>query len=235
MKNIKGQRGFTFVELAIVMVIIGLLIVSILAGSSIIRSAKVRSVVTDATNFQSTFDLFVTKFGAMPGDISDITSSLTAGSYPLTNGNGDNQITWSSGEGAQAWYQMALAGMLTTGLTGVINGSADAVVGTNIPGAKITSAGYAIDYDASTTGTSNHLHFAVQSAAGAGINNNVVLSPIDAKNVDSKVDDGIPNTGRVQDPSLAMPCSTGATPDSYNIGAGDAVDCMLNIQLDSGS
>ncbi len=236
MGNVKNQRGFTFAELSISLIIIGLLIVMVLAASSIIRSAKIRSVITDITNYQSAFDLFVTKYGAMPGDISDITSSLSTATYPaLANGNGDNQITWSNGEGAQAWYHMMAAGMLPGSYTGTVNGTQDAVVGTNIPGSKISSAGYAIDYDATATGTSNHLHFAGQSAAGTGINNAVILSPTDAQNIDSKVDDGIPNSGRVQDPTLNTPCSTGANTNAYNLAGGDTASCRLNIQLDSGS
>ena len=62
------KKGFTLVELSIVLVIIGLLIGGILVGQSLIESAKIQGYVKRVEQFEVAFDLFKSKFGQFPGD-----------------------------------------------------------------------------------------------------------------------------------------------------------------------
>ncbi|MFI4983935.1 MAG: type II secretion system protein, partial [Rickettsiales bacterium] len=64
----KAIRGFTLVELSIVIVIIGFLVAGIAAGTSLIEEAKLRSVVTDFDTFKTAFNGFSAKYNAVPGD-----------------------------------------------------------------------------------------------------------------------------------------------------------------------
>ena len=47
-----NKRGFTLIELSIVLIIIGLLIVAVNSGTSLIRNAKLRSVTYEAKKYQ---------------------------------------------------------------------------------------------------------------------------------------------------------------------------------------
>ena len=96
MKN--KTKGFTLVELSIVLVIIGLLIGGILAAQSMINTAKIQSVVRQLTQFDVAVTNFQTKYGQLPGDSN------------LFNGVGDNngQISCCNGETGNFWSDLSL-------------------------------------------------------------------------------------------------------------------------------
>src|ERR1700757_2208888 len=63
------QRGFTLVELSIVLVIIGLLVGGVLTGQSLIRAAELRSVTEQFQRYQAATMTFRDKYFAIPGDM----------------------------------------------------------------------------------------------------------------------------------------------------------------------
>lgn len=81
------MRGFSLVELSIVLVILGLLTGGILSGQSLIRAAELRSVVTDIQQIQTSIYSFRDRYMALPGDMKDATDfwGIAGGS----NGNND--------------------------------------------------------------------------------------------------------------------------------------------------
>ena len=95
-KSIKSQQsGFTLVEIAIVLVIIGLLLGGILKGQELINSAKVKSLVNDFRVAQTYVYGYQDKFRAIPGD--DGAAQAHVGTT-ATNGNGNGVIEgeWNS-------------------------------------------------------------------------------------------------------------------------------------------
>lgn len=65
-------RGFSLIELSIVLVIIGLLTASVTSGSSLIQSVKVRDVVREVNDFKNVIYLFkIHNNRSLPGDIND--------------------------------------------------------------------------------------------------------------------------------------------------------------------
>ena len=69
MKSIKSQQsGFTLVEIAIVLVIIGLLLGGILKGQELINSAKVKNFANDFKNAPLAIYGYQDRFRAIPGD-----------------------------------------------------------------------------------------------------------------------------------------------------------------------
>ncbi|MEJ0009639.1 MAG: prepilin-type N-terminal cleavage/methylation domain-containing protein [Alphaproteobacteria bacterium] len=63
------QRGFTLVELAIVLVIIGLLVGGGLVGQDLIKSAQINATVSDLQSYTDAAMTFRDKYGGIPGDL----------------------------------------------------------------------------------------------------------------------------------------------------------------------
>ena len=66
MKN--SQKGFTLVEIAIVLVIIGLLLGGILKGQEMITQAKIKNVIADVTGVSAAMYGYQDRYRALPGD-----------------------------------------------------------------------------------------------------------------------------------------------------------------------
>jgi prepilin-type N-terminal cleavage/methylation domain-containing protein len=82
----RDQAGFTLVEIAIVMVIIGLLIGGVLKGQAMIENAKVKRVVKQTDEFRAAVMTFYDKYGVFPGDNN--LPNVPTGSNGTGNGNG---------------------------------------------------------------------------------------------------------------------------------------------------
>ena len=108
------QRGFTLVEIAIVLVIIGLLLGGVLKGQSLIDSARVKNIIQQSTSLTAAVNAYQDKFRALP---RDDTQGTTHAPGATGNGNGDGQI----GEYLLAPQHLALSGFIT----GSFNGTTD--------------------------------------------------------------------------------------------------------------
>ncbi|QZA80537.1 type II secretion system protein [Deefgea piscis] len=62
------KRGFTLVEMAIVLVIIGLILGAAFKGKDLIDSAKVKNMAAQVNKMQTAFNAYFDKYGAYPGD-----------------------------------------------------------------------------------------------------------------------------------------------------------------------
>ncbi|MEW6165333.1 MAG: prepilin-type N-terminal cleavage/methylation domain-containing protein [Pseudomonadota bacterium] len=76
----KKQSGFTLVEIAIVLVIIGLLLGGVLKGQELINSAKVKNFAQDFRQVPLFIYGYQDKYKALPGDDSSVTG-LAAGRF----------------------------------------------------------------------------------------------------------------------------------------------------------
>jgi prepilin-type N-terminal cleavage/methylation domain-containing protein len=87
MKQIKSQQsGFTLIEIAIVLVIIGLLLGGVLKGQEMIENSRIKSVVTDMRGVSTAFTGYFDRYRALPGDES--LANMTARGWPVTVGAG---------------------------------------------------------------------------------------------------------------------------------------------------
>jgi prepilin-type N-terminal cleavage/methylation domain-containing protein len=116
--NMKKQQGFTLVEIAIVLVIIGLLLGGALKGQEMIKSAKVKSQMQQMDAISAAINTYQDKFGVIPGKDSNATTNT--GIASLTNGNGVGSFTGP--EGDQFIWQHLQAANLLAGYSAAPNG-----------------------------------------------------------------------------------------------------------------
>jgi len=146
MKN--NQSGFTLVEIAIVLVIIGLLLGGVLKGQELINSAKVKNFATDFRNIPLFIYGYQDKFKALPGDDSKVSDHLggaatsagvtlltpTAGTLGNGRIEGNYNSTSIADESVAFWQHVRLAN-LASGATAFATPATD--MPTNADGGKI--------------------------------------------------------------------------------------------------
>ncbi|WP_457572960.1 type II secretion system protein [Desulfolithobacter sp.] len=107
------NKGFTLVEMAIVLVIIGLLLGAVMKGQSLIQQAKVKNVINQTDSFRAAILTFYDRYGQYPGD--ETLSSIPNGDDD-TVGDGDGQV-----EGTTEMYNL----FRDLQLAGIISGNYD--------------------------------------------------------------------------------------------------------------
>lgn len=209
-KNKKTQKGFTLVELAIVLVIIGLIVSSVLVGQDLIKAAQLRATVRQYNDFQVGVNTFIGKYNGIPGDIL----AANATSFGLTGAGGDgngtitdvaNATTTGSSTNAKHLYEIAsFWSHLTTPGKELIQGTfrgpgcttACSITSGDIPSMKVGGNGWAAYGNSGTNYFVAGASFPNPSVASA-YTATASFTPQDAYNIDSKIDDGIPNSGNV--------------------------------------
>lgn len=113
----RNQSGFTLIEIAIVLVIIGLLLGGVLKGQELINSAKVKNLATDFRNIPVFIYGYQDKFKALPGDDTQVATHVggTPATTPAALGNGLIDGQWNSNtqtdESIVFWQHVRLAGL----------------------------------------------------------------------------------------------------------------------------
>lgn len=116
----RNTRGFTLIEIAIVLVIVGLLLGGVLKGQELITAARVRSLISQQDGIKAAFFGFQDRYRALPGDYASASSNITCtGGCP--DGNGDGRIENPNNAGAAAtvheeifvWTHLTAAGFLS--------------------------------------------------------------------------------------------------------------------------
>ncbi len=103
----RNARGYTLVELAIVLVIIGLLLAGVLKGQQLIQNARVKNVMQQVDGIRAAVFGFYDKYGVFPGDENN--PNLPSGD--THNGNGDGRI--SNSETDMLFEDLALSNYIT--------------------------------------------------------------------------------------------------------------------------
>lgn len=203
------QKGFTLVEIAIVLVIIGLLLGGILKGQELINSARVRNLADQNSGIQAAYYGFIDRYRQVPGDYiaTQATAAIgvtinTPAAASTTDGNGrvDNTLE----EAAALWEQLGRSNFLSGGFTPAAAVPASEVAyATNAP-ANAFNGPLVLTRNQGYTGTSAdrlNLHM------GRNVPVNI------ARELDVKIDDGLPNAGVLR---LAEPDGTNTAFDTLN-------------------
>lgn len=108
-----NQKGFTLVEIAIVLVIIGLLLGGILKGQEMIVQAKIKNAMADFSGISAAYHGYQDRYRAIPGDDSGAASrwaaNATTGQTVAVSGNGDGVIAGlynsaTAGDESRLWW-----------------------------------------------------------------------------------------------------------------------------------
>ena len=169
------QKGFSLVELSIVLVILGLLTGGILAGQNLIRASELRALSSELDRYLTSTHTFRDKYFAIPGDMQNATKfwnrlntnadcvsnhGLSSAGTPGTcDGNGDGKIRASAASQAAEtytfWQQLAYAGLIEGSYTGIAGSSnlGHHIGGENAPASKLGNSCWSVAYWGTNTGT----------------------------------------------------------------------------------
>src|ERR1039457_1949234 len=109
----RNQSGFTLVEIAIVLVIIGLLLGGVLKGQELITQAKIKNVAKDFDSVTTAILGYQDRYKALPGDDKNAAGRWSG----LSSGNGDGNIDGTYGGGSSSetgyfWADLRSAGFI---------------------------------------------------------------------------------------------------------------------------
>ena len=125
------QSGFTLVELAIVLVIIGLILAAVLKGQEMMSNAKVKNVINELKGIATAYYAYEDRYKAIPGDDINATAHLgqtaiAGGGDGILNGTFKDNAGTPATESQLFWQHTRLAGFMTGAAT-----ATTAPVGTN--------------------------------------------------------------------------------------------------------
>jgi prepilin-type N-terminal cleavage/methylation domain-containing protein len=241
--KIKKQvaRGFTLVELAIVMVIIGLLIGGVLRGQELINSARVSNMAATQNSIQTAYFGFIDRYQTLPGDLTatqawGISNRTVASTGTSNDGNvllndspaffnnlaqagflvctvcGTGNITVGSSATVPAVYTVANTGLnATITLTNVFNSPFAAFVSTAISGNNTVGSTYYLS-------TSNE-------APKPFVTTGQIPSPMLAQ-IDRRIDDGSPASGAFRATDITG-VNSFTLPGAGMISAANSALCVL--------
>ena len=230
------KRGFTLIELAIAMVIIGLVIAGVFTAQTLNRASKMQTALSEYDSYVKAIGEFQDKYHTLPGDMAgssgftpqDIwgldsrgcpcASNCTVKSKATCNGDANGSIGSStvdavlsdSYEWFRAWQQLSDAGFIQGSFTGAPGaaGTADAIIGSNVPASAVTGAGWSLLYflfpsnGSADNGVLWRDEYGHLLALGGYVSNDytygAVLRPDEAYSMDIKMDDGKPGTGKLR-------------------------------------
>jgi prepilin-type N-terminal cleavage/methylation domain-containing protein len=191
--QLKKQTGFTLVEIAIVLVIVGLLIGGVLKGQEMITNAKLKRIESDNAGVAAAMFSYQDRYLQLPGDDSNAGARfdfyiVAPGIGVAANGNGDGLIG-----GGNDWATTDVNNTM------VVGSAEPARFFGHLRAAGLIPGGSGTD----TTRPSNAYggQIGIQNGALTIAGHATVFGQIEgsiARILEARLDDGAPDTGRMQ-------------------------------------
>jgi len=188
------QKGFTLVEIAIVLVIIGLLLGGILKGQEMITQAKIKNAIADFSGISAAYHGYVDRYKKIPGDdpcagagagltVENCGTTTARWAAPAAGGSGNGQLTGAynsataTDESRLWWDHLRRAGFVSG-------------VGSQQPFNALT--GMIGVQTGDTAGGPALAGFSGLIMCSANLPDKIAIS------LDTQMDDGVPATGTVR-------------------------------------
>ncbi|MDR3151407.1 MAG: prepilin-type N-terminal cleavage/methylation domain-containing protein [Holosporaceae bacterium] len=174
----KKKSGFSLIEVAIAVIIIGLIASFTLKGRELIRTARLRSVIEQVNSIRVATQTFVEKYGVMPGDLSNAKEMI---GDSVANGRGDGIIS-SIEDSARFWNHLISSDIIHLEIAG---------------GCSLSKSG---GFFSVSTNVPHYSGVWLILCGGTNDNKNFVgaVSQEDAHFIDKNSDTGYPSTGDVR-------------------------------------
>jgi len=222
------SRGFTLIEIAIVLVIIGLLLGGVLKGQELITGARVRNLISQQDGIKAAFFGFQDRYRALPGDYAAADANINGANG---NGNGNGRIESAAVGGGYVHEEILAWNHLTA--AGFMNGSYTAASGVTDPDDNNNpknpySVYIQIIYD-NVYGLPGSLPPAKHNLKTGG------QVPVEiVAEVDRKIDDGKPASGGFQFSAYAPPSGTPPDDTSCTTGGANALWAVTGSDTNCG-
>lgn len=215
------RKGFTLVELSIVLVVVGLLIGGALLGQSLIKSSRLQAVSAEMQKYNSMMNGFKQKYSFYPGDMPN------ADQYWNGADNGDGNGSVSATEGKTVWPVLKANDYSNFVCSASCGGAAVATPGVSVPvlgGWGDNKVG--VSFAPSTLDADNSIIMGKQNGS-LNYASAVFMGVFDAVAFDKKIDDGLPRSGIVTANGTAGQCATASAPFTYVTSAVVSEACNL--------
>lgn len=207
--NLKKDGGFTLVELAIALTVIGLLLAGLLKSVELIENGRVGTFVAQTGHYESAISAFRSLYKALPGDMHDPARLSACSGFCAGGGNGDGMIFSSNGadftgssnsESHRVWVHLSRAGLINT-VDPTYTTSQTSKAGLDYAPVVFDGGVFDLHYNRLAFSSSRPLpevgHYLKTRNLPMSNTSNNLLTYQQAQKIDAKMDDGRPVSGRV--------------------------------------